>query len=87
MREEELIKRLEIMLEHLHSYEETGLEPWEIKILKRKNTPMRVKDIHCDEYFCPACWNENTCDQHRVTDRFCPMCGQRLEVENDGDHS
>ena len=46
MREKELIKRLEILLEHLHSYEETGLEPWEIKILKRKNTPMKVTELH-----------------------------------------
>ena len=43
-----------------------------------KQTPMEVTDVHCDEYFCPACGSENLADQGTVEDRYCPVCGQPL---------
>lgn len=48
--------------------------------LIRRDTPMKVTEIHCDEYFCPACGAENNCDEYTVNDAFCPECGQRLIV-------
>lgn len=46
--------------------------------LSRRETPMKVTEIHVDEYYCPACGAENNCDQGRVQDTYCPVCGQRL---------
>ena len=44
----------------------------------QKAIPMKIKEIHIDEYFCPKCGNENNCDQGNVSDKYCPNCGQRL---------
>ena len=49
-----------------------------IEELSRKETPMKITEIHVDEYFCPACGAENNCDQGHVQDAYCPACGQRL---------
>lgn len=46
-----------------------------------KQIPMEIKEIHVDEYYCPACGSENNCDQGEVTDKYCPMCGQRIYQE------
>jgi len=43
-----------------------------------KQVPMGVKEIHLDEYYCPACGSENTCNDGQVEDDYCPACGQRL---------
>lgn len=48
--------------------------------VNEKQEPMEVKEIHVDEYFCPACGSENTCDQGIVGDKFCSNCGQALYV-------
>lgn len=48
-----------------------------------KQIPMRVTDIHVDEYYCPACGAENNADQSIVPDRYCPRCGQRIYQEED----
>lgn len=45
----------------------------------RKQTPMQVKEIHVDKYFCPYCGAENNCNQGIVEDNYCSYCGQRLE--------
>lgn len=45
-----------------------------------KQRPMKVTDIHVDEYFCPACGAENCCDQGIIRDRYCPNCGQRIGI-------
>lgn len=50
--------------------------------LIQKDTPKEVTDIHCDEYFCPACGAENNCDEYVVCDVFCPLCGQRLMIQD-----
>ncbi len=46
----------------------------------RKAVPMEIqaRDIHVDEYYCPACGAENNCDQGKVGDDYCPRCGQRI---------
>lgn len=49
-----------------------------IEKLSRRETPMKITEIHVDEYYCPACGAENNCDQGDVQDAYCPACGQRL---------
>ena len=49
----------------------------------KKQIPMKVKDIHVDEYFCPACGAQNNCgDICLIGDSYCPECGQALYQEN-----
>ena len=44
-----------------------------------KQIPQKVQEKHIDEYICPACGEENSgCDEGKITDRYCPKCGQRL---------
>lgn len=43
-----------------------------------KQIPMEIKDIHVDEYYCPACGSENNCNQKSVTDKYCSQCGQKI---------
>lgn len=45
--------------------------------------PKKIKEVHADEYFCPACWAENNCWQGIVEDKFCPNCGQALDREEE----
>ena len=49
-----------------------------IETLNSRETPMKITEIHVDEYFCPACGAENNCDHGHVQDAFCPACWQRL---------
>lgn len=45
----------------------------------KKHIPQKVQEKHIDEYICPACGEENSgCDEGKITDRYCPKCGQRL---------
>lgn len=44
----------------------------------QKQIPMKVTDIHVDEYYCPACGSENNCNDKIMADNYCPMCGQRV---------
>ena len=68
-----------LLLERLHAYEDTGLTPEQITELKERDTAMEITEIHVDEYYCPACGEENNCDQGVVEDNFCPRCGQKLK--------
>lgn len=52
-----------------------------IEKLSRRETPMKITEIHVDEYYCPACGAENNCDEGDVQDTYCPACGQRLLPE------
>lgn len=52
-----------------------------IEELSRRETPMKITEIHVDEYYCPACGAENNCDEGYVQDAYCPVCGQRLLQE------
>jgi len=47
-------------------------------VLIDKQIPKMIKEIHCDEYYCPTCGSENICDQYKVYDKYCPQCGQAL---------
>ena len=49
--------------------------------LIKRETPMKITEIHVDEYYCPACGAENNCDQGCVKDAYCSACGQRLLQE------
>ena len=49
-----------------------------IEEMNRRETPMKITEIHVDEYYCPACGAENNCDQGYVQDAYCPVCGQCL---------
>lgn len=58
--------------------------PLQLKALKMaygaldRQIPMKVKEVHVDEYICPVCNAENNCDQRMVSDKYCPECGQAL---------
>lgn len=74
--------------EHIHQlkkmYTETN-DPYKCSALKaamealRKQIPMKIQEIHADEYFCPACGAENICDGTVVDDEYCPVCGQAID--------
>ena len=51
-----------------------------IKALE-KQIPKKIKEIHVDEYYCPACGAELTCNDAQVEDKYCRECGQRLGEE------
>ena len=74
-------ERKKDLVNALAAYENTGLTPDQIMELKERDTAMQIKEIHLDEYYCPACGAENNCNQGIVEDRFCPECGQKLKVE------
>lgn len=47
-----------------------------------KRIPMKVEEIHVDEYVCPACGAENlNGDFKKICYHFCPMCGQAIYQE------
>lgn len=50
-----------------------------------KEIPMKVTDIHVDEFYCPACGNEVCIDNKRVWQNYCPYCGQRIYQEKTGE--
>lgn len=74
-------EKKEALVNALAAYESTELTPEEIIELKERDTGMQIKEIHLDEYYCPACGSENNCNLGIVEDRFCPECGQRLKWE------
>lgn len=78
----EMARDVRKRIEELKPYEDTGLTPDEINALRDRNVAMKIKEIHVDEYYCPACGAENNCDHGIVGDKFCPVCGQRLKWED-----
>ena len=46
-----------------------------------KQIPMKIKEIHVDEYYCPACGAELNCNDAKVNDNYCSECGQRFWME------
>lgn len=82
--------------ERLANYEETGLTPEQIRVLKERDTakePEKIikiyNDIKVKSYICPACkeWISDKVILGKVDYRptFCSDCGQRLKWEkNDG---
>lgn len=65
---------------NIHLYFKSAADA--IEDLSKRETPMKITEIHVDEYFCPACGAENNCDQGYVQDTYCPACGQRLLPES-----
>ena len=73
--------RKEELVQRLAEYENIGtVENCREAVEKQK--PMKIKEIHVDEYYCPACGAENNCDQGIARDKFCPVCGQKLKQED-----
>ena len=51
--------------------------------LEAKNSPIQIKEIHCDEYICPACGRENNNGREfKPQDKYCPNCGQKFKMED-----
>ena len=71
-------KALEVCAE----YEAIGTTE-ECREAVEKQIPMKVTDVHIDEYYCPACGAENNCDQGKIGDKYCPECGQAIVQEGE----
>ena len=69
----EMARDVRKRIEELKPYEDTGLTPDQINALREREVAMKIKEIHIDEYYCPACGAENNCDQGIVGDKFCPV--------------
>ena len=51
----------------------------ECRVAREKQEAMKIREIHLDEYYCPACGSENNCDMGLVEHKYCPDCGQKLK--------
>lgn len=60
--------------------EHKQLAEWleELQTLRKKQTPMKVKDIHVDDFICPACGSENCTSDYKQVPKYCIECGQAL---------
>lgn len=47
-----------------------------------KQNPMKVTDIHVDDFICPSCGNESCTIDYSKVPSYCPECGQALYQEN-----
>lgn len=71
------------IIQTMYKGEPTALQ---IKALKMayaaldKQIPMEVKEVHVDEYTCPACGEKTTCGDGPglIGCYYCPVCGQRI---------
>jgi uncharacterized protein (UPF0212 family) len=74
------------IIQTMYKGEPTALQTKALKMAYEaldKQIPMKVKEIHVDEYFCPACGEQNNCgDICLIGDSYCPKCGQALYQEN-----
>ena len=70
-------------LKEVQQYREIGTVE-ECREAVEKQISMKIKEIHVDEYFCPACGSENNCDQGVVGDKYCPMCGYAIYQDLEG---
>ena len=70
-------------LKEIQQYREIGTVE-ECREAVEKQKPMKVKEVHVDEYYCPACGSENCCDQGIVGDRYCPYCGHAIDENLEG---
>lgn len=72
--------------EIIQSMYKGDLTALQIKALKMayealdKQIPMEVKEVHVDDYICPACGEENNCGDGPglIGGYYCPVCGQRI---------
>ena len=70
-------------LREIQQYREIGTVE-ECREARERQKPMKVKEVHVDEYYCPACGSENCCDQGIVGDRYCPYCGHAIDENLEG---
>ena len=80
---EKSIEALSVVLkciEEIRKYREIGTVE-ECREAVEKQKPMKVNEVHVDEYYCPACDSENCCDQGKVYDKYCPVCGRAIYQE------
>lgn len=68
-------------------FQEPVMEPEDYTIEEaikaiEKQIPMRIEEVHIDEYFCPACGAENCCNDGIVKDKYCSECGQAIYQED-----
>lgn len=84
--EKQVRESIKFLTNYLDSiiYKEKCVETHKLAIdALKKQIPENVVNIHVDEYVCPICGSENTgCNDKIVKDRYCPNCGQRLEIES-----
>lgn len=82
------IMQTKIICEHPDTEGDTSYEEIEfdfncaITALK-KQIPMKIKEVHVDEYFCPACGSENNCNDKIVAHKFCNECGQAFDLSEE----
>jgi hypothetical protein len=78
--------RIECAIRHIKTA--VDVDQWAVEIAveaMKKQIAMKIKEIHVDEYFCPSCGEEQSCDQSKVYHKFCPSCGQRIIDEREHD--
>lgn len=70
-------------LEELKPYEDTGLDPEQIRELKERNTAKAPIDIEDNYGFfvCPSCGNSIYASDDFESHKFCLNCGQRIKWE------
>ena len=83
MKYSEALKRIKLAIS-LHNLAEDLEEALEVaSSCIEKQIPMRCKDLHVDEYYCPKCDSENCGFPGHFGDKFCPECGQRMYHRDD----
>ena len=71
------------LFDRLGEYEDTGLEPEDIAVLKEKQTPIKPQEVllvHGRGYECGNCGNELSVSEFDGI--YCHWCGQKLDWEN-----
>ena len=76
-------KKKKVLIE-LKRYEDTGLTPEQIQLLKERDTakpPIDIEDNY--EFFvCPSCGNSIYASDDFESHKFCLNCGQRIRWED-----
>ena len=50
------------------------------ELVDKEEKPMKVTDIHVDEFYCPKCHSEISHDKYNSEHpKYCEECGQRLD--------
>jgi len=68
-------KHNHIRLEYIKNWKSITLD------CVNKQIPLKVVDIHVDDYICPNCFNEGNTIDDKVIPKYCQTCGQRLIQE------
>lgn len=63
-------------------FEKYKINPVEViqELVDKEEKPMKVTDIHVDEFYCPKCHSEISHDKYNSEHpKYCEECGQRLD--------